>query len=131
MLLKEKRIFIIEDDLITRSIMQMILEQEGATIAFERWGLDTEKRLNDFMPVDVILLDLMFPGNVTGYDIFDRIRLVPEFSQIPVVAVSALDAMKKTRVKGFSGYIRKPIDMGAFARQIADIIDGKNVWNSG
>lgn len=128
MLLKNKRIFMIEDNLVNRSIMQILLEQQGAAVGFERWGLDTEARIKAFMPVDVILLDLMFPGDVTGYDIFDRIRQQPEFVEIPIVAVSALDATAKTRAKGFNGFIKKPINMETFARQIASIADGTPVW---
>jgi len=127
MLLKNTRIFIIEDNVINRSIMQTLLEREGASIAFERWGIDTEERLQKFAPVDVILLDLMFPDNISGYDIFDRIRQMPEFSKVPIIAVSALDEIGKARAKGFAAYIRKPIDMAVFAKQIASIIEEKAV----
>jgi len=128
LLLKELRVFIIEDNLVNRAIMQTLLEQQGALVGFERWGLDTETRLQKFMPVHVILLDLMFPGNVSGYDIFDRLRRQAEFASIPIVAVSALDATAQTRARGFSGFIKKPINMDVFARQIASIADGKPVW---
>lgn len=128
MLLKGKRIFLIEDNLINRSIMQTLLEREGAIIEFERWGKDTEERLQKFIPVDIILLDLMFPDDVSGYDIFDRIRLLPEFIEIPIVAVSAADDTMKARAKGFAGYIKKPVDPLQFANQITNILDHKPVW---
>lgn len=131
MLLKDKRIFITEDNLTNRSVMQLLLEQEGATVSFERWGRDTERRLKAFAPVDIVLLDLMFPNNVSGFDVFDQIRELPEMRGIPIVAVSAKTpdtAIPETQAKGFDGFISKPIDYTKFAQQIALIIQGEAVW---
>jgi CheY-like chemotaxis protein len=131
MLLENKRIFIVEDDLENRIIAQMLLKEHGAEIAFERWGRTTCEKLKSFAPVDIILLDLMFPGNVTGFDIFDQIRLLPEFNHVPIVAVSASDSsssIPKAQIKGFAGYIPKPISFTGFAQQVADVINGKQVW---
>lgn len=134
MKLKDKRIFLIEDNLANRAIMQILLEQNGAKTSFERWGKDTVKRLKAFEPVDIILLDLMFPNNVTGYDIFDRIRAHPEFQGVPIVAVSASDpstAIPKTKAKGFDGFITKPIDYDRFPEQIKIILNKEPVWDIG
>jgi CheY-like chemotaxis protein len=131
-LLQDKKIFLVEDNLSNRAIMQMILEQHGAKTAFERWGTETVSRLKSFEPVDLIVLDLMFPNNVTGYDVFDLIRENREFRHIPIVAVSASEAgeaIPKTRSYGFKGFIPKPIDMDKFPKQIAAILRGEEVWD--
>jgi CheY-like chemotaxis protein len=133
LILHKKRIFIVEDDLFNRSIMQTLLERQGAVIAFERWGADTVERLQAFSPVDIILMDLMFPNDVTGYDIFDKVRAHTEFDHIPIVAVSASDPsseIPKVKSKGFAGFITKPVNFALFARQIADILEGKSIWNT-
>ncbi len=127
-----KRIFIVEDNLANRAIEQLLLEQAGAKTAFERWGTETVKKLKLFMPVDVILLDLMFPNAVTGYSVFTAIRAYPEFQHIPIIAVSASDpapAMLRARQHGFSGFISKPVDFDLFATQVADVMNGKTVWH--
>jgi len=132
-LLEGKHVFIVEDDLGNRIIAQLLLEENGAKTAFERWGRHTVERLLAFMPVDIILLDLMFPNNVTGYDIFDQIRLVPDLVTIPIVAVSASDpstTIPKVREKGFAGFISKPLDFHQFAPQVAAILRGEPVWHS-
>jgi CheY-like chemotaxis protein len=131
LLLQNKRVFIIEDNLANRAIMQLLLEQHGAEIWFERWGLDVITRLTQFMPVDLILLDLMFPGGVTGYDVFDQIKAHALFQHIPIVAVSAGEpaiAIPKTKAKGFSGFIAKPISFEKFPRQVAQLIEHEQVW---
>ncbi len=90
--LRNKRIFYVEDDVKNRAIIQMILEREGAIVAFERWGRsETVEKIKEFMPVDLILLDLMLPRGVTGYDVYDNIREIKDLEKIPVVAVSASD----------------------------------------
>ncbi len=133
MLLKGKRIFITEDNLANRAVMQMLLESEGAVIGFERWGKDTCERLEHFAPVDVILLDLMFPTGITGFEVFDQIRALPEFGHVPIIAVSAKDpdtAIPQTQAKGFSGFIGKPIERTVFAQQIAAVLNGQQIWEA-
>lgn len=133
-LLQDKRIFLVEDNLGNRAIMQMILEQQGAKVAFERWGTETVSRLKSFEPVDLILLDLMFPNNITGYDVFESIRENREFRHIPIVAVSASEpaiSIPKTQSMGFAGFIPKPIDIDKFPKQVAAILRNEPVWDFG
>lgn len=132
--LKGKRIFLIEDDAGNKAVIQTLLEQHGAQVGFERWGTDVMRRLREFAPVDIILLDLMFPRGVTGYDVFDKIRAEPEFHDIPIVAVSASEpavAIPKTRAWGFTGFISKPIDYDDFPAQILAILKQESVWDAG
>jgi CheY-like chemotaxis protein len=131
MILRDKHIFMVEDNIANRAIEQTLLEQEGAEISFDRWGTETIEKLRNAMPVDIILLDLMFPNNVTGYDIFTEIRTYTEFDHIPIVAISASDpssAIPKTRSFGFAGYISKPVSFNQFAQQIADLTVGQPIW---
>ena len=133
MQLEGKRIFMVEDNLSNRAIEQMLLECEGAKVDFERWGVNAVEKLRQFSPVDCILLDLMFPNGVTGYDVFDEIRSHDEFRHIPIVAVSASDpstAIPKTRAYGFNGFISKPVSFETFATQIAALIQAEPVWQS-
>jgi CheY-like chemotaxis protein len=134
MLLKDKRIFIIEDNVNNFAIMATILQQHGAQTGFERWGDDTIKRLQAFAPVDLILLDLMFPRGISGYQIFDQIHGIPAFANVPIVAVTAADPaieMPKARRKGFAGFISKPIRFGQFEKQIAEVFNKGAIWYSG
>lgn len=133
-LLEKKRIFIVEDNLSNRAIEQMLLERYGARTAIERYGTDTIARLQAFAPVDAIIMDLMLPNGVSGFDVADNIREIDEFKDTPVVAVSASDPAETVpiaRRKGFSGFISKPIDFDRFPGQIARIVNGEQVWFEG
>jgi CheY-like chemotaxis protein len=134
MILKEKRIFIVEDNMQNRLVFQMTLIRHGASVDFERWGRDTLYHLQNLSRVDLIVLDLQLAEGVTGFDIFDKIRGLPKYDAVPIIAVSAMDpsiAIPKTKKQGFSGFIAKPIDNTQFPTQIASIIAGESVWSVG
>jgi CheY-like chemotaxis protein len=70
MILDNKRIFYVEDDVKNRIIVQTMLEHAGAVVGFARWGGDNViAKLCNFQP-DIILLDLSMPFGVSGYDVF-------------------------------------------------------------
>ncbi len=129
--LNRKRIFVIEDNIENRVITQMTLGMHGVRMEFDRFGRDTLSKLKNFGNVDLIILDLMFPNGITGYDIFDTIRADASFAHVPIVAVSASDAVSsipQCQAKGFSGFIPKPIDVDLFPTQIEEIINGLSIW---
>lgn len=131
MILKGKRIFVVEDNLQNRIIFQKILASSGASVEFERWGKDAAKELQYMKNVDLIILDLMLHGGVSGYDIFNELRALPEFDDIPIIAVSASEpafAIPQTRKMGFSGFIGKPISKQLFPQQLNQILNGEEVW---
>ncbi|GAB4544341.1 MAG: hypothetical protein OHK0023_00980 [Anaerolineae bacterium] len=130
----KKRVFIFEDNPNNRAIMQLLLEHMNITVSFERWGSRIVERLRAFAPIDLILMDLMFPNEVSGYDLFDLIRAEADLADIPIIAVSAADASQaipKTRSKGFNGFIAKPIELDKFPQYIAQALDKKPVWIGG
>ena len=74
MLLQNKRVFIVEDDAGNLAVASVYLRQQGALVSYERWGRETAQAILAQMPIDIILMDLMFPNNVSGFDVFDQIR---------------------------------------------------------
>ncbi len=134
MILRGKRIFIIEDNMQNRLIFQLALIRQGAAVDFERWGRDTLHRIKNFSQLHLIILDLMLADGLSGFDIFQKIRQLPKYDAVPIVAVSAMDpsiAIPKTRALGFSGFIAKPIDNKLFPQQLASVINGEHVWAVG
>lgn len=134
MILKDKRIFFVEDNVANKTIMLMILEMAGATVSFERSGSFALERLKRFVPVDLILLDLMLPGATTGFDLYSAVRALPEFAHVPIIAVSASnpsEAIPRAKELGFSGYISKPVDQTLFPVQLQRILAGEHLWLNG
>lgn len=128
--LKGKHIFIVEDNVGNRSIILTILQMAGAKTSFDQWGKQTVSRLLAAGKVDMILMDLMLPNGLTGYDVYNQIKAVPELANIPIVIVSASDPnveMKKARAMGFHGFIPKPINYN-LPITLATILAGQQIW---
>lgn len=132
--LRDKHIFIIEDNTENRLIFQLIFMKHEAQTGFDRWGTEALVRMRNVTQIDVIILDLMLSDGASGFDIFKQIRSVPRFADTPIVAVSAMEpaiAIPKAQKLGFNGFISKPIDKALFPMQIASIIEGEEVWYTG
>lgn len=72
---------------------------------------------------DLILLDLNLPG-MNGSQVLKEIKADPDFRKIPVVILTSSDAHEdivRSYTHYASGYIRKPGDLGEFAKIAAAI----------
>jgi CheY-like chemotaxis protein len=133
MYLQNKRIFIVEDNAGTRALIQLLLEQQGAQVIFAEGGTNIITILKDSSPLDMIILDLMLWDGITGHNLNDEIRTLPDFKHVPIVAVSAADpesAIPETKARGFTGFIGKPIEYNLFPQQLAQILDNQEVWHT-
>jgi CheY-like chemotaxis protein len=133
MLLQDKHIFIVEDNLMNRTVFQIALVKQGAQVDFERRGSDTLYHLKRLRQVDLIIMDLMLQDGITGFSLFQEIRKVERFTHTPVVAVSAMDpsvAIPEAKELGMNGFIPKPINNAAFAQQLAHILEGDTLWET-
>jgi len=129
--LKNKRIALLEDNPGNVAVISTILELSGAHVGLESWGTRTFSRLRGFLPMDLLLMDLMFPKGITGFDIFDQLREQSEFDGVPIVAVSAMDpsvAIPQAKLKGFAGFIAKPVDFDTFPLLLLKVCNREEVW---
>jgi len=129
--LKNRRIELIEDNPGNVAVIATILDLSGAKVGLAAWGAGTFTRLREFMPIDLILLDLMFPNGVTGFDIFDQIHAHTDLAEIPIAAISAMDpsvAVPRARQKGFIGFIAKPVNFDLFPLQLEKLMNHEPIW---
>ena len=129
--LNNKRIFLVEDNIGNQTITKALLESHGAVVAIHPSGHDVVPHLRNFLPVDLIILDLMLPRGVTGYNIFQLIRDQADFDEVPVIAMSVADRSRvipEAQKRGFAGFISKPINFQEFPQLITRIIAGESIW---
>lgn len=132
MRLEYKNVFVIEDDAENLAVISTILRREGANVHFDRWGMETLDRIKQHGSIDIILCDLMLPGDASGYDVLKLLRADTVISSVPVVAVTASDPdveMDRVREAGFNGFISKPLNRRTFGGQIVAVLSGRQVWN--
>ena len=110
--LKGRKVLIVEDDMRTMFAMTKILASHGLNPIKADNGEKALEILNKHPDVDLILMDMMMPV-MDGYEATSRIRKLPEFSHLPIIALTA-KAMKEDRKKcldaGASDYLSKPVD---------------------
>ncbi|AKT39441.1 chemotaxis protein CheY [Chondromyces crocatus] len=62
-------------------------------------------------PYDVVLLDLMLPGTMDGFEVCGRLRSDPSTKALPIVIISALDdkeSRERAERAGATAYYAKP-----------------------
>jgi two-component system, cell cycle response regulator len=129
--LANKRIFIVEDNVMNLAVFATSLRKSGASVVQDAWNTGTVDMLVDNLPIDLVVLDIMLRKDINGYDVFDQIRANPKTAHIPVVGVSSLDAeteIPKAKARGFDGFIGKPINALAFPDQVAQVLNGEKIW---
>ena len=106
------RIMVVDDEPANLQVIRMVVVREKFPcdlILFENGqaGLDY---LNDHR-VDLILLDVVMPG-MNGFEMFAKMRENPEWAEIPVIFLSAIQEPEyiiRGLEMGASDYVGKPI----------------------
>ncbi len=112
-----------DNRLLVRRLLQMggyrLTEAENAKEALE--VLKTEKP-------DLILMDINMP-DMDGYTLTTKIRSMPGFERIPILALTA-NVMRgdkeKTLEAGCDGYIQKPLDIDQLIREVERFLPRRN-----
>src|SRR3712207_3692337 len=108
-----KRVLVVDDEVSHMFDLARVLEARGIDVVFAENGKDGIQTLRDNPTVDLVLMGLMMP-EMDGYETTRAIRQMPEFRQLPIIALTA-KAMKGDREKsiasGASDYITKPVDV--------------------
>jgi signal transduction histidine kinase/DNA-binding response OmpR family regulator/CHASE3 domain sensor protein len=112
-ILHEKKVLIVDDDVRNIYSLTKALEVFKMNVITAFDGKEAIKILNEHTDTDIVLLDMMMP-NMDGYETAEKIRSIPKFLNLPLIAVTA-KAMTGDREKcikaGASDYITKPVDI--------------------
>src|SRR4051812_33273066 len=108
-----KKVLLVDDDIRNIFAMTSVLERFKMHVLSAENGKDAIDLLAKTGGVDVVLMDIMLP-TMDGYATMRAIRAIPEFEELPIIAVTA-KAMKGDREKciaaGASDYLSKPVDV--------------------
>jgi two-component system phosphate regulon response regulator PhoB len=83
-----KRVLIVEDQADIRKLIRMTLEFEPYEIHEAANGTDGLKMATEVLP-DLILLDVMMPGDLDGLQVCARVRALPALQTTRVVLLTA------------------------------------------
>ena len=116
-------ILYVEDNSDNRKLVRRVLEVEGYSVVEAKDALQALERLGT-ESIDLALMDINMP-DMDGYTLTAKIKSMPEYSRLPIVAVTA-NVMRGDRERsleaGCDGYIQKPIDIDTLSQQIERFI---------
>jgi len=125
-----KKILIVDDDKINRSIFSRRLEQRGLEVFQRANGVEALEFVNS-QSVDLILLDLLMPG-MNGIEVLEKIKLVDGYANIPILIISGLDDPRSIVMclrRGATDYLSKPVELSVLEIKIASALE-KNILQS-
>ncbi|MGW0118571.1 HAMP domain-containing protein [Streptomyces sp. NPDC003327] len=107
-----RTVLVVDDDARNVYALSGILELHGITVLHAENGRKGIETLLANPAVALVLMDVMMP-EMDGYTATARIRELPQFADLPVIAVTA-KAMpgdrEKSLASGASDYVTKPVD---------------------
>ena len=116
----KKRILVVDDDLLTLSMVEEHLKVSGFEVKTASHGSRGIELTHRWTP-DLILLDIMMPG-MNGYTVASRIR---EFSSTPIVMLTA-KGEESDKLKGFEvgadDYIVKPLSFPVILARVKAVL---------
>jgi DNA-binding response OmpR family regulator len=114
------RILVVEDQDSIRRMIEALVQARGYQVTAVASGT---KAIDVAMtePPDLVLLDLMLPGQYDGFEVCRRLRDDPMTKRVPVVVISALDdaeSRAKASQAGANAYYTKPFSPIALLKEI-------------
>ncbi len=123
-----KTIMVVDDNPDVINSVKIGLEdstQEYRILGAENGQKCLELLQNNITP-DIILLDIMMP-QMTGWEVFDRIKKDPSLSDIPIIFLTARTDRTAKNAGSFLGddYIEKPFDINDLKKRIEIVFHNK------
>jgi DNA-binding response OmpR family regulator len=104
-----KKILIVEDDTFLKNLAAKKLTSEGYEVTTAGNADEASNAIDKETP-DLVLLDLLFPGNTDGFGILKKIRENIVLQETPVIIFSNLsdeEDVRKARELGATDYMIK------------------------
>src|SRR5215813_3828403 len=120
----QAKILLVEDTEDNRFMMRRLLEMDGYAVVEARNG-DEAVTVAKVEKPQLILMDLSLPV-IDGLAATRLLRQIPEFTETPIIAVSAHDTSDfkgDALAAGCNSYITKPIDFGELEELIEMLLE--------
>ncbi|WP_280700506.1 HAMP domain-containing protein [Kitasatospora sp. GP82] len=122
-----QRVLIVDDDVRNVFALTSVLEQYGLTVLYAENGREGMEMLEQHEDVALVLMDIMMP-EMDGYATTEAIRRMPQFSGLPIIALTA-KAMKGDKEKsleaGANDHVTKPVETDHLLAVMRQWLPGK------
>ncbi|MDI6792828.1 MAG: response regulator [bacterium] len=121
----KKKILLVEDEANIVALVEMGLESYDYELLVVEDGETALEKVHTDRP-DLILLDVMLPGQLNGYEVCRRLKDNSKFKDIPVVILSARGQQAEIE-KGYEvkadDYIVKPFSFYGLIEKIREMLE--------
>ncbi|MFE7743086.1 response regulator, partial [Nocardia sp. NPDC057455] len=110
-----RTVLIVDDDARNLFALSSILELHGVIVLHAENGREGIDMLLAHSETDLVLMDVMMP-EMDGYTATAKIRQMPQYRDLPIIAVTAkamLGDREKSLASGANDYVTKPVDADA------------------
>lgn len=94
-----KKILIIEDDQSLTLAYQKKFSQAGFEVEIAETGKSGLSKVKEFKP-SLIILDIMLPGGMNGFDVLNQLKISKETQAIPIIVMTNLAEQGKAAIEG-------------------------------
>ena len=126
-----EKILIVEDNPQNMKLLLMTLKPHGYVLLEATDGEEALKIAVRDKP-DLIIMDIQLP-KVSGLEVTRRLRQIPAFNHVPIIAITAY-AMKGDKEKfiesGCDAYLSKPINTRELPEVVAEMLAGRQQDNA-
>jgi DNA-binding response OmpR family regulator len=119
------KIICIEDEMEMIELIKLILIRRGYTFFGAGSGEQGLSLIRDTKP-DLVLLDLMMPGGIDGWGVYQQMKADPDLQDIPVIIITAkaqnIDKILGLHIAKVNDYITKPFSPGELLQSIEAVL---------
>ena len=118
-----KKVLVVEDNEDARVLMEAILKTEGLDVIDAADGEEGYERAVEESP-DLIITDISMP-RVTGLQLIKRLRGLPRFKGVPILAVTAygIDKAIEAMQAGANRALARPIENHLLRAFVSDLLN--------
>ncbi|HEX3051511.1 MAG TPA: response regulator [Aggregatilineaceae bacterium] len=121
----------IEDESEISELLRLVLFSPGIELFSADNGRDGLVLIRQVKP-DLVMLDVMLPGGMNGWQVYDTIRGDEELKNTPVIMLTVMRAQPERRLAFTNSpidlYVTKPFDALQLRREVERLLGGNELW---
>ena len=118
-----RKVLVVDDVAENRAVVVDMLDHLGFEMVEAVNGREGLRKAQALLP-ELILMDIVMP-EMDGLEATRRLRQLPDFKDLPIIAISASASIEDEKISlaaGVNTFLPKPVDLGRLLTQIAVLL---------
>ena len=126
-----KKILIVDDQATIRQLLEISLKTKDRNILLAASGEEALEIARGKKP-DLVIMDLMMPGGMDGFETIERLRNDVGIADCPVMILTAKDQQaerKRAAEMKVDDYLAKPFRLEDLFSRVTHLLASRRTWN--